>query len=341
MEWFYEKDGKQNGPIEVSDLARMLDAGDLSLNNLVWREGMDGWKPMGEADVLKTESGEEMAVCAYSGEVKAKSEMVPYGKRWVSPEHREAFVQQLMEGAQLEGGEDVSDYEVKIGPCLDRAWQLLSSDFWPIIGISAAIFAGYIAVSQLPFIGILAGFISTPLFAGLLYYFLLKVRGQDARFEDSLSGFKRNFLHLFLLGLIPGIIVMACIFPGAMVLIGGVVAIEEVSEPVGITIVVFGGILMIIPAFYLNTIWMFSSLLCIDKEIDFWPAMTTSMKKVNIHWFSCFFFGLVISVLNLVGMLVFCVGIFFTFPWTMLALAYLYEDAFGRRGANELESTVD
>lgn len=341
MEWFYEKDGKQNGPVEVSDIARMLDAGDLSLDSLVWNKSMDDWKPMGEADVLKNESGEEMAVCAYSGEVKAKSEMVPYGNRWVSPEHREAFVQQLMEGAQLEGERGVADYEVKTSQYYGQAWKLLTEDFWPIIGVSAAVFAGYMAAAQLPLIGMFVGFIATPLFAGLSYFFILKVRGQEARFEDSLSGFKRNFLHLFLLGLIPGLITGACMIPGIAVLIGGVVAIQEISEPVGVSIAVFGVVLMLLPALYLNTIWMFSSMLCIDRKMEFWPAMSMSMKSVNKHWFACFFFAISMGLINMLGVLVFCLGLFFTFPWTMLALTYFYEDVFGRERVSELDTTLD
>ena len=341
MEWFYEKNGKQNGPVEVSDLARMLDAGELSLKTLVWRKGMDDWKPMGEAGVLKTESGEEMVVCAYSGEVKAKSEMVPYGKRWVSPEHREVFVQQLMEGAKVEGDGEIADYEVKISQYYSQAWKLITEDFWPTVGVAAAIFVGYMAAAQLPLIGVLVGFIATPLFAGLSYYLLLKVRGQNPQFEDSLSGFKRNFLQLFLLGLIPGLITMACIIPGVMVIIGGAVAIEEISEPVGISIIVFGAVLFFLPVCYLNTIWMFSSMLCIDREIDFWPAMSTSMKTVNKHWFACFFFAITMGAINLAGILTFCLGIFFTFPWSMLALAVFYEDVFGRKRVSELESTTD
>ena len=341
MEWFYEKDGKQNGPVEVAELARMLDAGDLSLKSLVWKKGMEDWKPMGEADVLKNESGEEMAVCAHSGEVKAKSEMVPYGERWVLPEYRDAFVQQLMEGAQIEGGGEVTDYEVKISQYYGQAWKVLSEDFWPIVGVSAAILFGYMVAAQLPLIGMLVGFIATPLFAGLSYYLLLKLRGQNPQFEDSLSGFKRNFLHLFLLGLIPGLITFACMIPGIVVLIGGFVAIEGVSEPAGISIIVFGVGLILLPAFYLNTVWMFSSMLCIDREIDFWPAMSTSMKTVNKHWFSCFFFAMSMALINLVGIVVFCIGLFFTFPFTMLSLAIFYEDVFGRKRVNELESPSD
>lgn len=341
MEWFYEKDGKQNGPVDATDLAKMLDAGDLSLKSLVWHEGMGDWKPMGEADVLKNEAGEEMAVCAYSGEVKLKSEMVPYGERWVSPEHKEAFVQQLMEGTQFKGGGGIADYEVNISLHFSQAWKLLTEDFWPIIGVSAAVFVGYMAAVQVPLIGMLAGLIATPLFAGLFYFLLLKVRGQTARIDDCFVGFQRNFLHLFLLGLIQMVITWGSMIPGALVLVGGVVLMGEVSQGVGFLLIGVGVVLLILPAIYLSTVWMFSNWLCVDRGLEFWPSMTMSMKAVNKHWLGCFLFAVVMGVVNMTGALVFCVGILFTFPLTLLALAYFYEDVFGRERVSALESNTD
>lgn len=337
MEWFYEKAGKQNGPVEVADLLRMLKGGDLDLKALVWREGMADWKPMAEAGVLKNESGVELVVCAYSGEVRAKTEMVPYGTRWVLPEHREAFVQNLMEGATIQGSDDVSDYEPKMGRYLRQSWDLLFEDLWPAVGASAVIVIAYIAASQLPFGGLLAN----PLFAGLSYYMILKVRGQSARFEDSFSGFPRNFWQLLLMGLVASLLMFAAALPGLIIIIGGALAIELLSELAGVSIVVFGGLVLFIPFVYLNTAWMFASLLCIDRKIDFWPAMSLSMRAVNKHWLSCFLFGLLISLLNLAGALAICIGVFFTIPWSMMALACFYEDVFGRQRVNQLEAEVE
>lgn len=346
MEWFYEKEGKQNGPVEASELLRMLDADELSSKSLVWRVGMEEWKPMAEVDVLKGgslkgESDEETAVCSHSGEVKPKSEMMPYGDRWVSSEHREEFVQGLMERSSLEGGGEVTDYEVRIGQYLGRAWKMLADDFWPPVGASALILICHMGASQVPLLGMLVGLISIPLFTGLLYYMLRKVRGQTVHLEDAFSGFKRNFLQLFLVGLIQIVIVGACMIPGGLVLIGGVFAMDGVSEIVGISIIVAGVILIILPAIYLSTAWIFAGILCIDREMDFWPAMSMSMKTVNKHWFGCFLFYLVTSAIYVGGLLAFCLGIFFAFPWVMLAMAFFYEDVFGRQGVNDLESKAE
>ncbi|MCF6313272.1 MAG: GYF domain-containing protein [Verrucomicrobiales bacterium] len=334
MEWFYEKEGKQEGPVDAAELIRLLEAGAVSSKCLVWREGMESWLPMEEADVLRGAQGEELVVCAHSGEVKPKTDMVPYGERWVLPEHREEFVQHLMEGAAVPGSQGAADYDPRIGHYLNQAWLMMVADFWPIIGVSAAIIVGYSLASQMP----LGGLLATPLFAGLGYYMMLKLRGKNAKFEDSLAGFQRNFWQLILMGLVSGLLMMLVFVPGVMIAVGGMVAMEAVSELAGISIIALGTVVAMIPFVYLNAAWMFASLLCVDKKMDFWPAMSLSMKTVNRHWFSCLIFGLVLGLLNVAGMFLLCVGVFFTMPWTLLALVCFYEDVFGKQRVRELET---
>lgn len=48
MAWFYAKHGKQGGPVEVAELRSKLASGEVSPDDLVWREGMADWKPAGE-----------------------------------------------------------------------------------------------------------------------------------------------------------------------------------------------------------------------------------------------------------------------------------------------------
>ncbi len=43
MEWYYEKNGSQHGPISEDALKALIAAGDLVVSNLVWREGMGDW----------------------------------------------------------------------------------------------------------------------------------------------------------------------------------------------------------------------------------------------------------------------------------------------------------
>ena len=51
--WFYSRDGEKRGPVSFTDLQEM--AKDASLNprhDVVWRQGMEAWKPAGEVEGL-------------------------------------------------------------------------------------------------------------------------------------------------------------------------------------------------------------------------------------------------------------------------------------------------
>jgi len=46
MNWYYESAGQQQGPVADSELDRLLAGGQITLDTLVWREGMPGWTPL-------------------------------------------------------------------------------------------------------------------------------------------------------------------------------------------------------------------------------------------------------------------------------------------------------
>ncbi len=49
MNWYYESGGQQQGPVADSELDRLLGEGKITLDTLVWREGMPGWTPLRSA----------------------------------------------------------------------------------------------------------------------------------------------------------------------------------------------------------------------------------------------------------------------------------------------------
>ena len=120
MEWYYSRNNEQCGPVGSDELIALQEKGVISGNTLVWKEGQGDWREFREAadDIFREtkakgeeseESGKgkvvgamETAVCAHSGKVLPKNEMVPYGDAWVAPEHKDAFVQRLMEGEKIE-----------------------------------------------------------------------------------------------------------------------------------------------------------------------------------------------------------------------------------------------
>ncbi len=112
MEWYYAHDGERRGPISESALRDLRRTGVIDAEALVWREGLDDWLPYREALPPPSTSsffapspndqsppGEPLAVCAWSGRTRPEAEMLRYGEHWVSPEHKDQFIQGLREGA--------------------------------------------------------------------------------------------------------------------------------------------------------------------------------------------------------------------------------------------------
>ena len=49
MNWYYASGGQQLGPVDEVRLQELVQTGMVSAETLVWREGLDGWKPYSTA----------------------------------------------------------------------------------------------------------------------------------------------------------------------------------------------------------------------------------------------------------------------------------------------------
>ena len=80
---------------------------------------------------------------------------------------------------------------------------------------------------------------------------------------------------------------------------------------------------------YLQISWSFTLPLIIDKQMNFWPAMKASWKKVHKHWWLLLGFTVVVGLLNLAGACACCIGLLFTVPIGIAATMFAYEIIFG------------
>ncbi|HLH57352.1 MAG TPA: GYF domain-containing protein [Verrucomicrobiae bacterium] len=221
------------------------------------------------------------------------------------------------------------EYELDIGSCIARAWDLVRQNFWPVVGVSLLIMIITAAINQVVSLasgpafrtiilehrvspGIISVIVATSLLsspiytlltAGLFKYYLKLIRAEGPTLGDAFAGFSPLAGQLVLLGLVNGLLAS------------------------------LGYILCIIPGIYLTVSWVFSLPLVIDRKLPFWDAMELSRKVVSRHWFITFAFVLVIGLLAGCGALLCCVGLFVTMPIASMALLYAYEDIFGRAGA--------
>jgi uncharacterized RDD family membrane protein YckC len=47
MNWYYSEGGKQQGPVEETELNRLVTLGTINRDTLVWHEGLTSWQPLG------------------------------------------------------------------------------------------------------------------------------------------------------------------------------------------------------------------------------------------------------------------------------------------------------
>lgn len=56
MNWYYAKNGTQQGPLPIEDLKGRIARGEIAPTDLAWCEGMSDWTPVGEIPQLKVEA---------------------------------------------------------------------------------------------------------------------------------------------------------------------------------------------------------------------------------------------------------------------------------------------
>lgn len=202
------------------------------------------------------------------------------------------------------------DYTLSITSCLRRGWNLVWSDFWPIIGVNALItLLWMVAYGSGGLVtsghdhktvegGVLGMLLNGPLMGGIYFYFLKRIRGESATVETAFAGFSNRVLQLFL------------------------------ASFVAMALTAVGFMCLILPGIYLMVAWELAIPLVIDKGLSGWAAMEVSRKIISKHWWKFFFFMIVLLLLRLAGLVVFLVGILIALPIVKAALMYAYEDIF-------------
>lgn len=276
-------DGIEYGPVSADQVRQWITEGRADAATRVRAEDGNDWMPLGN-------------VPEFAAAFAAKPPPPP------PPGGSVASQLQPMHGALAETY-IARDYDVDIGRCFSRGWQLVMARFWPNVGVTALIILVTIALDAVPFLGFLASITLSGVFlTGLDWYFLKQLRGESVTASDAFAGFSIAFGPLVLFTLIGNLLTM------------------------------LGCLLLIIPGLYLIVAWMmFSGLLILDKRLDFWSAMELSRRVVSHHWFQCFGLFLVAGLVILAGVLACGIGVFVGLPVATAAIVVAYQDIFCER----------
>ncbi len=301
-------DGKEYGPVTDADVRQWLAEGRLSAQSLAKSESDAEFRPLSTFPELAGAFG-----------ASAPATIKPL------PPSSSVFVER--------------DYELDLGGCISRGYQLLKDNFG-LLFMTALVFLAIqglvIMLGMIPIIGALFSIanlvIAGPLMGGVFWVYLCAVRGEPAEVGDIFAGFRRSFVQLFLGKLVPGLVAGLCIIPFAIVAVLVIVpAVAQHHNPDLKTILILIPVLFIclLPVIYLQTCWFFTLPLIMDKRMDFGAAMKASWRMVNKHWWQIFGLTILIGLVNMVGLLMCGVGLLFTMPIGFGAVMYAYETIFG------------
>jgi uncharacterized membrane protein len=306
-------DQKEYGPITADLIRQWIAEGRVNANTQVRAEGATEWQPLS-------------AFPEFAASLGISSTPPPFSSG--APATASTPIEEILG----------RDYTLDIGACISSAWNLMTNNFGVLFAGVLIYFGIEFAMALLgaiPFIGPLfsiANFVVVGALEGGLFFLLLQViRRRPASAGDVFEGFRTCFAQLFLGKLVTGLLVGLCMIPAVIValvvLLPSTMHHRQVT-PAQILLVVGVGLVCLIPAMVLQTNWIFTLPLIIDKKMSFWPAMQASWKMVGKHWWQVFGLVILVALVNVLGFALCCVGLLFTIPVGLGALMYAYETIF-------------
>lgn len=267
-------DGKEYGPISADVLRLWISQGRANALTRVLAEGAVEWKALSEFP-------------EFAADIAAKTASTQQAPSGFSTTMGNAMASEIL----------ARDYQLNIGCCLSRGWDLVKKHFWLTVGATFLIHLIAGAIGAIPIAGLALNYV---FIGGLDWMFLKLIRNQRAEIGDTFAGFNLAFGPLALFGLVAQLLTF------------------------------LGTAFCILPGIYLGICWLFfTPLIIVDKRLDFWEAMELSRKVVTRHWWKVFGFALVCGLVGLCGALFCGVGIFIAMPIIKAATVYAYEDIFG------------
>jgi uncharacterized membrane protein len=328
MTWYYAAGGERLGPISDAELDRLSAAGVVTGETLVWRAGLDGWRPLREA--------RPQALLAQAAQRAASAP--PVAPAMAPPRPRP---DPDADFARVAGR--------RVAPlsALQRGLALVMAQPGPTIGISALIIVLMMAAGLVPCVGSIVQLaVAGPLIAAWYGYFLRHIRGQSAAMEDVFAVFSSpDLLHMIAVHVIMTVLAVLLLVPFFFAvfftMIGTVAATAAAAESqvaaVSMGPLAFIPVLVFLPVFagmlYVQLAFMFALPLIHDRGHAFWPAMRLSQRVVHRQLLPMIGLLLLALLVGLAGFLALCVGIFVALPVIMASNAYAYEDLFGETSA--------
>jgi hypothetical protein len=114
MHWFYERNGKQAGPVTEQEFDQLVQSGAIQEETLVWNEGMSDWQPLRMArpqlssphpiPQAPDRAPASHQRCAECHQMFPEREMLFLNRLWVCAQCKPILIQRFKEGAMPASG---------------------------------------------------------------------------------------------------------------------------------------------------------------------------------------------------------------------------------------------
>lgn len=186
-----------------------------------------------------------------------------------------------------------------------QAWTVMTSDLGVLWGGFLLMrFMVMLSGVVVPLGGLL---VYGPVQIGLMYVALQALRSEPYTFSDLFKGF-----DYFIDGLVLHLLISLISF--------------------------FAWLCCLLPGFFLTPFFFYPFAFVIDKKMTATEAFKASWDLVSQNYSKHFVLFLLMILLNIIGLLMCCVGSFFTSVLTTIMVAVVYNDLVPREGVTPIES---
>ena len=310
MNWHYAKNGEQLGPVTEEELKALFDSGQLTEDDLVWREGLTEWVTYGSAfNTSETAAGEPATETPAVATV-AQTESAP------------------LPGGSGTGGQ-TPNAELR-----KHALDALRGQWGMAIGVVLVSYILFMVMGFIPILGLLATILcSGPLIMGIVEFFVRVQRRADPDFGQLFNGFK-NFplgltLYLLLFVISLGATILALI-PGGILMAAAAAMNQGAGEAftplMGVGLALMYGMIIVVSVM-LYIFFGLSFFIALDEpEMGAVHALKKSPAMVKGKKGKLFMMYLVFFAWSLLTVFTLFIGMLWVGPYCATSLAAFYDD---------------
>ncbi|MEO0510595.1 MAG: DUF975 family protein [Verrucomicrobiota bacterium] len=292
MNWYYEINRQQKGPVEESDLKALFDRGEINTNNFVWCKGMEDWATYGSVFQPAAQPTSNSTI-----EVKGTGGKTPNRQL-------RAQARQSLSGNWLLAALGLFLWQIVLG----------ATNIVPLLG---------------PLIQLA---ISGAMMLGLYGFFIHMSRGGGADIGELFQGFSQFWpmMGVYLLtGFIVVVASLASAAPGIALLVSleanSPVPIEQ--DPMFIVAVLLLAVPTILVSTWLTLRYSLVYFIAFDEPgLGVMATIRQSVLMMKGQKMKLFFLGLSFIGWFVLGLLAFFIGLFFSFAYMFSAFTAFYED---------------